>query len=230
MLSGTLFFHVWKGWWSDRTMRPAAILVWAGLLTGCGNNLSPSSEQLAGAWNANSTLAAVTGEECLGGALINAIGSRDIFAAAINQSGKVLDALVTSHGNGTICAFTGTASGSAVTLNLTSCQAARIGPLRCGDGAVRELRLTSERISGSVSGGRGGGNDSSTWNVFIPGSAAPVAILSLSATFTWIALGLPSSDYHAMTGTVSPGYQDGTISIDAPEPFCLTCGWFGDLH
>jgi hypothetical protein len=171
----------------------------------------------------------VSGGECLGGALIAAVDSRDIFTAAINESGKALDAVVTSQGNGTICAFTGTASGSAVTLNLTSCQAGRIGPLRCADGAD-ELRLTSERISGSASGATGGGNDSSTWNVFIPGSAAPVAVLSLSATFTWIALGVPSSDYHAVTGTISPSYQDGTISIDASEPFCLACGWFGRLH
>jgi hypothetical protein len=73
-------------------MRPAAILVWTGLLTGCGNALSPSSGRLAGAWTANSTLAAMSGAECLGGALIAAVDSRDIFTAAINESGKTLDA------------------------------------------------------------------------------------------------------------------------------------------
>jgi len=54
-----------------------------------------------------------------------------------------------------------------------------------------------------------------------------VGVLSLRSTFTWVYLGLPSADYHEFTGTVFPGYADGTITIPAdPNPWCSPCGWF----
>jgi hypothetical protein len=75
--------------------------------------------------------------------------------------------------------------------------------------------------------GTGDGIETSTWNVSVPGGAAPIGTLSLTANFTWVFLGVPSSDYHVFTGTVFPGYADGTISIPAdPNPFCAKCGWF----
>src|SRR2546428_10172266 len=39
-------------------------------------------------------------------------------------------------------------------------------------------------------------------------SSQPLAVLSLTETFTWVYLGLPASDYHVFTGTVFPGYAD----------------------
>jgi len=41
-----------------------------------------------------------------------------------------------------------------------------------------------------------------------------------------VQLGLPASNFHNFTGTIEPGYQDGVITIGAPEPFCTQCGWF----
>jgi hypothetical protein len=101
--------------------------------------------------------------------------------------------------------------------------------VKCAGGAVRDLQLAAETVtaSGSAAAGTGGGTDVSSWNVMAPGSAAPVGVLNLTASFTWIFLGVPSSDYHVFTGTIFPGYADGTISIPAdPNPFCSRCGWF----
>jgi hypothetical protein len=212
---------------SENHMKRIVIVLLAGLLGSCaGSPGSPSEEQVAGAWAANSTLAAASGGECLGSTVAAAGGSRDIFTAGINQSGNSLDAMVTSQGNGTTCAYSGAVSGGTVTLTLTSCQTGRINGVRCSDGSRRDVQMIANRITASTASGSGAGTDSSTWNVFVPGSTVPAGVLSVRATFSWIALGLPASDYHTMTGTVQPGYQDGTITIGAPEPFCITCGWF----
>ena len=95
---------------------------------------------------------------------------------------------------------------------------------------MRDLQIVSERIAATVSTsggtGTGTGTDASAWNVFASGSATPLAVLNLSATFAWIGVGLPPSDFHNFTGVIAPGYQDGVISIGPPDPFCVECGWF----
>ena len=74
--------------------------------------------------------------------------------------------------------------------------------------------------------GTGSGRETSSWTVYGAGTTTPVDTLTLSASFTWIFLGLPASNYHVFTGTIFPGYDDGTISIPAdPTPFCSKCGW-----
>jgi len=199
-------------------------------MVACGGSpITPSSSSVAGAWLANSTLTSASGGECVGAALQAAIGGRDVFMAAIQQSGGALAATLTSTGNGTSCAFSGNTANGSLTLNLTTCQAGRVGGVKCAGGAVRDLQLAAETVtaSGSSTAGTGGGTDVSSWNVMTPGSAAPVGVLNLTASFTWIFLGVPSSDYHVFTGTIFPGYADGTISIPAdPNPFCSRCGWF----
>jgi hypothetical protein len=188
---------------------------------------APSSASVAGAWLANSTLTSVSGGECVGATLQP--GLRDVFLTALKQTGDSLEATVTSQGNGTICAFTGSTAGGSATLNLSSCQAGRVVGVRCADGSVRDLQPVGETLTANVNPaiGTGNGTDVSTWNVLPAGSAAPVGVLRLTASFTWVFLGLPSSDYHVFTGTVFPGYADGTISIPSdPNPFCSKCGWF----
>ena len=184
---------------------------------------------MAGAWLANSTLASVSGGECVGSLLQTAAGtSRDVFLTALKQNGASLEATVTSQGNGTSCAYTGTASGGSVSMRLSSCQASRVPGVRCSGGVVRDLQLVSGTLTANVNAaGMGNGADVSTWNVLLPGGNAQVGTLMLTANFVWTFLGVPSSDYHTFTGTVFPGYEDGTISIPAdPNPFCAKCGWF----
>jgi hypothetical protein len=176
---------------------------------------------------ANSTLAAVSGGECIGSTLEAALGSRDVFTTALKQVGTTLEATVASQGNGTSCAYAGTVGGNLIALNMTSCQSDRVFGVRCSNGALRDLQMVSGAIAARVSARTSGtGTDTSTWNVFTSGTTAPVATLALTASFTWIFLGVPSSDYHVFTGTIFPGYADGTISIEGTDAFCSPCGWF----
>lgn len=125
------------------------------------------------------------------------------------------------------CEFSGGVQGTSLDLTLTSCRSGRVRTLQCNGGALRELELLSRRLVARASNGTGSGTDTSTFSVKVPGSAAPVGTLSLTASFTWNELGLPSSDFHIFDGSVRPGYVDGTIVIpDETVPFCVECGWF----
>lgn len=108
--------------------------------------------------------------------LQTAIGSRDIFTTALKQSGATLEATVASPGNGTSCAYSGTADGHALALTMTSCQTDRVIGVRCSNGALRDLQLISGAIAANVSGLTSGtGTDTGTWNVFMSGTAVTVA-------------------------------------------------------
>ena len=213
-------------------LNPIAAALLGGALAcslGCGSPSAPSTGRVAGAWIANSTLSAADGGECVGATLQGALGSRDVFTTALRQDVTTLEATVASQGNGTSCAYTGTLSGSAVAVTMTTCQTSRIIGVRCSSGELRDLQLVSGTITANVDTqtGTGSGTDRTSWNVFVPGTAVPVGALTLTASFQWIFLGVPSSDYHVFTGTIFPGYADGTISIPAdPTPFCGKCGWF----
>jgi hypothetical protein len=189
---------------------------------------APSAGQIAGAWVANSLLSAVSGGECVGADLRDAIGRRDVFLAALAGE-TTINATITSQGNGTSCAYTGSNSGGELVLTMTVCQSGRVVSVGCQTGDRRDLQLVSAALQARVDSraGTGSGSDTTVWNVFPSGSSQAVGVLNLTDTFTWVFLGLPSSDYHVFTGTVFPGYADGTISIPAdPNPWCLPCGWF----
>jgi hypothetical protein len=195
----------------------------------CGSPVGPSKGSVAGAWQADSTLAAVSGGECVGSTLQGTIGSRDVFLTALQQSGSSLQATITSQGNGTSCSYTGATSGGTVSLKMATCQTSRVPGVNCGSGAVRDLQLIGDTLTANVNTvlGTGNGTETTTWSVAAPGVASPVGTLTLTANFTWVFLGVPSSDYHVFTGTIFPGYADGTISIPSdPNPFCTRCGWF----
>jgi hypothetical protein len=152
-----------------------------------------------------------------------------VFTAAIRQDGTSLSATIASQGNGTSCAYSGSLSGSAVAMNMTSCQADRIVGVRCSSGEPRDVQFVSGSIAANIDAqlGTGSGRETSSWTVYEDGTTTPLDTLSLSANFTWIFLGLPTSNYHVFTGTIFPGYDDGTVSIPAdPTPFCKKCGWF----
>jgi hypothetical protein len=190
---------------------------------------APSATRIAGAWIANSTLSSVgSGGECLGADLRSAIGRRDVFLAAIAGESSV-QATITSQGNGTSCAYSGSSSLSGVTLTMSLCQSARVLNVTCRTGARRDVQLVSAALQGHADSrlGNGSGSVTSTWTVLDASSQQAVGSLDLTEIFTWVYLGLPSSDYHVFTGTVFPGYADGTISIpNDPNPWCQPCGWF----
>jgi hypothetical protein len=190
---------------------------------------APSATQIAGAWIADSTLSSVSsGGDCVGADLRNAIGRRDVFLAAIAGESSI-QATITSQGNGTSCAYTGTNSTSGVTLTMGMCLSARVLNIVCGSGALRNVQLVGATLQAQADArlGNGSGINTSTWNVLDSSSQQAIGSMSLTETFTWVYLGLPPSNYHVFTGTIFPGYDDGTISIPAdPNPWCLPCGWF----
>lgn len=202
-----------------------ALALWWGC---AASPVSPSAMRVGGAWVANSTLVSVSGGECVGAALQAVSGAADIFTTAIKQSGTALEATVASAANGTSCAYSGAVDNSgALTLTLTSCQTDRAIGVRCAGGALRDVQLVAGSFAATVSSPTSGtGADTSTWSVLLPGTVTPVGTLTVTARFVWTFLGLPSSDYHVFTGTVFPGYADGTISFESTETFCLPCGWF----
>jgi hypothetical protein len=175
---------------------------------------------------AHATLTSVSGGACVGATLQGSIGNRDIFAAHIQQSNTALTATVSSQGNQTSCAYSGTAGGTTVNLSLTSCQAGRVTAFRCADGTRYDLQLVADRLTAQASSGAPG-ISTSTWNVLVAGSTAPAAVLTLSADFRWNPLGIPHSDFHVFDGSVLPGYVDGVVVIpEEVNPFCEKCGWF----
>ncbi|MEP7305591.1 MAG: hypothetical protein ABJA98_08750 [Acidobacteriota bacterium] len=215
-------------------LKTGALVLFFSALVACSPGCSasptaPSAGRVAGAWLANSTLATASGGACVGDILRSRSGSRDVFTAAVRQDGTILSATVASQGNGTTCAYSGSVDGNALSLNMTSCQAARVVGAPCGNGELLDLQLVSGTVAANVDAqlGSGSGRETSSWAVYAAGSTTPVDTLTLTANFTWIFLGLPPSDYHVFTGTIFPGYDDGTISIPAdPTPFCSKCGWF----
>jgi hypothetical protein len=189
---------------------------------------APSAGQVAGAWIASSTLASASGGECIGADLRNNIGRRDVVLAALAGE-TTINATITSQGNGTSCAYAGSNASGTLNLTLTICQSARVVNVTCSTGDHRDVQLVSATLQARADSrvGTGSGSNTTTWNVLASGSQQPVGVLNLTETFTWVYLGLPSSDYHVFTGTVFPGYADGTISIPAdPNPWCYPCGWF----
>jgi hypothetical protein len=197
----------------------------------CGDGSTPSSpsvERVSGVWMSHATLTSVSGGACVGSALQASIGNRDIFAALIQQSNASLTGTVSSQGNQTSCSYAGSLSGSAVTLNLSSCQAGRVTAFRCADGTRYDLQLVAERITAQASSG-GPGTSTSSWNVMAAGTTATVSTLTLSSEFRWNMLGIPHNDFHVFDGSVLPGYVDGNIVIpEEVNPFCEKCGWFTD--
>jgi len=230
-----------SAWWPKW---PAGHDVWTGLVaiaiacivsvwtTACSSPTAPAANagnRVAGAWLASATLGSASGGECVGATLQASPGRREVFTVAIRQDGNALEATVASQGNGTLCAYSGSVNGTDLTLQLTSCQADRVLAVACGDGQLRDVQLARGTISASANPhpGTASAKKASSWNVSAAGAGPPLGRLSLTADFNWIFLGLPSSDYHVFTGTIFPGYADGTISIPAdPNPFCVKCGWF----
>jgi len=204
--------------------------VCAGLAAACSSPppAAPSPAQVAGAWVANETLATASGGECVGADLIQAGARRDRVLVALSGQ-STMSATITSDGNGTSCAYSGTNQSGTLSLTMTTCEASRVPGIVCASGVRRDLQLVGGSVQASADSrtGTGSGTETTAWNVTVPGSTDIAGVLSVRSTFTWVYLGLPSADYHEFTGTVFPGYADGTITVPADSnPWCLPCGWF----
>ena len=211
-------------------VRSLFILVLSLLVSSCGSS-SPSSPsatpRVSGAWIANATLTSVSGGECVGTTLAAAIGSRDIFSARVQQTDNELAASLTYEGNRTSCVYRGSTNNQAINLNMASCPDGRIETFVCSSGDVRRLEIVDSRISVQNDNRTGRGTDTTTVNVYAPGSTTPLSTLTVTSQFLWNMLGIPHDDFHIFDGSILPGYVDGTVIIpEESNPFCTKCGWF----
>ncbi len=208
--------------------RLTAVLL-AALASACASPpTAPSAGQVAGAWVANASVLSVSGGECVGSDLAHASTRRDQLLVALAGE-RAINATITAQGNGTSCAYEGSNANGALALTLVTCQLSRVPDVPCSNGASRDLQLVagSVQVSADSRTGTGSATDVSTWNVLAPGSTDVLGVLTVRSTSAWVFLGLPPSNYHVFTGTVFPGYDDGTVTIPAdPNPWCLPCGWF----
>ena len=206
------------------------VLLGSLLVSSCGSSSSPTSPsppRVSGAWIGNSTLTSVSGGECVGSTLGAVVGSRDIFSARIQQTDNQLAASVTYQGNRTSCLYRGSTSNEVIDLNFSSCPAGRVETFVCTGGAVRQLEIVNTRVFAQNTGRAGRGTETTTMNVFAPGNASPLGVLTVSSQFRWNMLGIPHDDFHIFDGSILPGYVDGvTIIPEEPNPFCIKCGWF----
>ena len=199
-------------------------------VSSCGGS-SPSSPSAAprvsGAWIGNATLTSVSGGECVGTTLAASIGARDIFSARVQQTEDELAASLTFQGNRTSCVYTGATKNQSVTLNLSSCPDGRIDTFVCSNGAVRQLEIVDAHVTAQNDNRTGKGTETTTLNVYAPGSATPLSTLTVSSQFIWNMLGIPHDNFHIFDGSILPGYVDGTVIIPEEQtPFCTKCGWF----
>lgn len=211
-------------------VRSLFVLLLSLFVSSCGSS-SPSSPSAAprvsGAWIGNATLTSVSGGECVGTTLAAAIGGRDIFSARIQQTDNELAASLTYEGNRTSCVYKGSTSSQSVSLNLVSCPDGRIETFVCSSGDVRRLEIVDSHVSVQNDNRTGTGTDTTTLNVYAPGSTTPLGTVTVTSRFLWNMLGIPHNDFHIFDGSVLPGYVDGTIIIpEESSPFCTKCGWF----
>src|SRR5205809_884293 len=73
------------------------------------------------------------------------VGRRDVFLAALAGQ-SAIDATITSQGNGTSCAYTGSNASGALTLAMTVCRFSRVLNARCSTGDRRDLQLVSAAL------------------------------------------------------------------------------------
>jgi hypothetical protein len=165
-----------------------AIAVPALVALGCGDDSpttpTPTTVQVGGVWTINETVASVTGGECFASAFQAIVGNRATGTAQIQQNGSALTATITDDATGGSCSYSGTAGTNSVVLNVQSCTASDLLGAPCpGSGALRNVRLQTGAINGTVTGGNMSGTEAQTYNV-TTAAGTGVGTLTMSATFT----------------------------------------------
>jgi hypothetical protein len=127
------------------------------------------------------TTTSVTGGECFAAIFQQAIGSVDQVTASISQAGSSVSTTVTVASTGGNFSYSGSVGQSALTATLNSCSACNVISARCpGTGVLRDIRLQTGAINGTVVGNSITGTESETFNVFVAGTTIPVGALVIS--------------------------------------------------
>ena len=155
----------------------------------CENDGSPTNPstvtQMAGTWGYNARLNSVSGGECVGSDFQAIIGATDSGTLSITQSGGSLTATQTSDAGGGSCMYSGTASSSSFTLNLTRCDGSQVfRDFPCSNGARRDIEFITNPIEGTVNGNSMTATSVETYNLYSAGTTNRVGTLTLSASMT----------------------------------------------
>jgi uncharacterized protein YceK len=156
-------------------------------LAGCGTgsslstptNPAPTPVPVAGIWTLTETRTSITGGECLDGALQGTVGTTAVDTMVFTQNGTSLSAVSTAQSNGVSCNWTGTAGTDRFVLNMSSCQSnVNLFGLRCSNGAMRDLRISSAAMTLSINAnGTYTGTKAETYNVVPAGSSTQVGTM-----------------------------------------------------
>jgi hypothetical protein len=164
--------------------RALALLLLSNLSTCGGSPAAPSGPaQVAGAWTGTLTVTSITGGECVGVVLQSAVGRSTNFTASIQQSGSSLTATITDAATGTSCTYSGSAATTTISLNLQSCPVDAVLGLRCGNGDLRDIQVVAGALTGTVSGSRITGTETSTWNTFVSRTAVDTGPMVFNGQF-----------------------------------------------
>lgn len=164
-------------------MRRIVSIVATLVCVSCGSSpTGPSPLKVGGVWSVTTRLTSATGGDCVGPTLSTQIGTTDRYTAAITQTGAILTATVTSQTTGTSAQYSGQASNTTISLNLTSTQLGNVR-LTCSNGVIRNISLIGSGLTATVTGNTGSGTQAESYNVTTTAGAA-VGILIANSTFT----------------------------------------------
>jgi hypothetical protein len=145
-------------------------------------SLFVTSANVEGVWNGSMTRVQSYGGGCAGEVIETFLPTNDFGTLSMAQDGTTLSATLTMESTGLACRYVGSASGTSIALNATSCD--RTGLLvECPTGPVR-LQLVGSSVTGNRAGSAVTGTSSSTYNVFDADSGDPLGALVAGHTFS----------------------------------------------
>lgn len=155
----------------DRLSLP--LLVIAITLTGCSSSspFRPSpAVDVSGTWTGEETFTSITGGECLGPTLQEAIGLASQFEATLAQSGNTVTGVLDINHTGGVCDYEGTINGKALVIASVRCRETRADGITCSADAMRDLVLRTEALQATVNGNEIRGTAAETDDVFVSGT------------------------------------------------------------
>ena len=140
---------------------------------------------IEGVWNGPMTLVSTNGGECAAGVVTTFLPINDVGTVTVAEGDNGLLATLTMESTGLACKYSGTASGTSLAMNATSCD--RTGLIiRCIEDVSRELRLVGSSVTATWDGSQMSGRAVSTYNVFTTGNS-PIGVGSLVAAHNFTA-------------------------------------------
>ena len=165
------------------------VLLMAVVAVACGNDATAPSGaqpvQAGGAWRGDLRVTSGTGEPCVSAAFQSAAGVSFEYTLRVQQSGDQLTATSMSPATGIVCQLTGTAQGSSIVLNLTTCSNG--SPPRffsCAGNIFRDARPSALTINASVVGNSLSGSYAEAYDVFDYGTTTRLGTATSNAQLT----------------------------------------------